>query len=120
VNRTTGGGASWCGSRVGGSDSAEFGRTLHLRSGNSHGSDFSPDSHRPAKPKVAVGHTTQVPHETDDLLLDRTPPAELTPAERAAAVAALLAIGLLRHLHPGAFPPPAGATNSQEKRGVST
>lgn len=51
---------------------------------------------------------------------DRTPPAEMTPAERAAAVAAVLAAGLLRHLHPAAFPPPAGITNSQEKPGEST
>jgi hypothetical protein len=57
---------------------------------------------------------------TDHLLLDRTPPAEMTPAERAAAVAALLAAGLLRHLHPAAFPPPTGTTNSQEKAGEST
>lgn len=48
--------------------------------------------------------------------LDRTPPAELTSAERAAAVAAVLAAGLLRRLHPAAFPPPAGTTNSQEKQ----
>jgi hypothetical protein len=47
-------------------------------------------------------------------------PAEMTPAERAAAVAAVLAAGLLRHLHPAAFPPPDGATNSQEKPGEST
>jgi hypothetical protein len=46
-------------------------------------------------------------------------PSELTPAERA-AVAAFLAASLLRHLHPAAFPPPAGATNSQEKSGEST
>ncbi|MBN9517244.1 hypothetical protein J0H58_01795 [bacterium] len=45
-----------------------------------------------------------------------TPPAELNPAERAAAVAALLAAGLLRHLHPAAFPPPAGVTKSQENQ----
>jgi hypothetical protein len=51
---------------------------------------------------------------------DRTPPAELTPAERTAAVAALLAAGLLRHLHPAAFPHPVGVTNSQEKVGEST
>jgi len=69
--------------------------------------------------KVAVGHTTQVPHVTDHLHLDRTPPAEMTPAERAAAVAAILATGLLRYLHSAAFSPPAGATNSQEKRGES-
>jgi hypothetical protein len=47
-------------------------------------------------------------------------PSELTSAERAAAVAALLAAGLLRHLHPAAFPSPAGATDSQEKVGEST
>jgi len=47
-------------------------------------------------------------------------PSELTPAEQVAAVAALLAAGLLRHLHPAAFPTPAGATNSQEKRCEST
>lgn len=47
-------------------------------------------------------------------------PSDMTPAERAAAVAALLAAGLLRHLRPAAFPPPAGATNSQEKVGEST
>ncbi|HYH66172.1 MAG TPA: hypothetical protein VD866_15875 [Urbifossiella sp.] len=46
-------------------------------------------------------------------------PSEMTPAERAAAVAALLAAGLLRHLHPAAFLPPAGTRNSQEKRGES-
>lgn len=50
---------------------------------------------------------------------DRTPPAELTPVERA-AVAALQAPGLLRRLHPAAFPPPAGATNSQENPVDST
>ena len=33
-------------------------------------------------------------------------PAEMTPAERAAAVAAVLAAGLLRRLHPEHFPPP--------------
>ncbi|HYH67849.1 MAG TPA: hypothetical protein VD866_24340 [Urbifossiella sp.] len=47
-------------------------------------------------------------------------PSELTPAERAAAVAALLATGLLRYVHPAAFPPPVGATNSHEKPGEST
>ena len=47
-------------------------------------------------------------------------PAEMTPVERATAVAALLAAGLLRHLHPAPFPPPAGATNSQEKPLEST
>jgi hypothetical protein len=52
--------------------------------------------------------------------LDRTPPAKLSPAERAAAVAAILAAGLLRRLHPAAFPPPAGAANPQEKPGEST
>jgi hypothetical protein len=46
-------------------------------------------------------------------------PSEISPAERA-AVAALLAAGLLRHLHPAAFPPPADRTNSQEKTGEST
>jgi len=54
---------------------------------------------------------------TDHLAFLR--PAELTPAERAAAIAALLATGLLRHLHPVAFPPPSGDTYSQEKRGES-
>jgi hypothetical protein len=33
-------------------------------------------------------------------------PSEMTPAERASAVVAILAAGLLRHLHPAAFPPP--------------
>jgi hypothetical protein len=47
-------------------------------------------------------------------------PSELTPAERAAAVAAFLAAGLLRHLHPGIFTLSAGATNSQEKTVEST
>ena len=47
-------------------------------------------------------------------------PSEMTPAERAAAVAAMLATGLLRHLHPATFPPPAVVTNSQEKRAEST
>ena len=47
-------------------------------------------------------------------------PSEMTPAERAAAVAALLAAGLLRHLHPALFPSPTGTTNSQEKTGEST
>jgi len=47
-------------------------------------------------------------------------PSELTPAEQTAAVAAVLAAGLLRHLHPAAFPAPAGATNSQEKPAEST
>jgi len=47
-------------------------------------------------------------------------PSELTPAERAAAVAALLAAGLLRHRHPAAFPHPGGVANSQEKQGEST
>ena len=56
---------------------------------------------------------------TSPFSLTHPPPAELTPAERAAAVAAVLAAGLLRHLHPAAFPPPAGATNSQEKKGES-
>jgi hypothetical protein len=50
-----------------------------------------------------VGHTTQVPHVTNHPILDRTPPAEMTPAERAAAIAALLAPGLLRHLHSDIF-----------------
>jgi hypothetical protein len=45
---------------------------------------------------------------------DGYPPAELTPAERAAAVAAILAAGLLRHRHPALFQPPVGPTNSQE------
>ncbi|QDU21296.1 hypothetical protein [Urbifossiella limnaea] len=45
---------------------------------------------------------------------DRTPPAEMTPAERATAVAALHATGLLRYLYPAAFPHPDGTTNSQE------
>ncbi|MBN9521367.1 hypothetical protein J0H58_23075 [bacterium] len=53
-------------------------------------------------------------HTVTDHLTHLRPP-EMTPAERAAAVAALLATGLLRHLHPVAFPPPAGITNSQEK-----
>jgi hypothetical protein len=47
-------------------------------------------------------------------------PSELTAAERAAAVAALLAAGPLRHLHQVAFPPAAGSTNSQKKSGEST
>ncbi|MBN9520521.1 hypothetical protein J0H58_18680 [bacterium] len=47
-------------------------------------------------------------------------PAEMTPAERAATVAAILAAGLLRHLHPEHFPPPAAARNSQEIPGEST
>ena len=47
-------------------------------------------------------------------------PSELTPAERATAVAALLAAGLLRHLHPAAFLPPSNATNSKEKAAEST
>ena len=70
-----------------------------------------------------MGHTTQVTHVTDQFPLGRIAPLrphEMTPAERAAAVAALLAAGLLRHLHPAAFTPPAGAANSQEKRGEST
>ncbi|HYH63967.1 MAG TPA: hypothetical protein VD866_04645 [Urbifossiella sp.] len=70
-----------------------------------------------------MGHTTQVPHVTDHLPLVRIAPlrpSELTPAERAAAVAALLAAGLIRHLHPAAFPPPPGVTYSQEKSGEST
>ncbi|MBN9521047.1 hypothetical protein J0H58_21435 [bacterium] len=33
-------------------------------------------------------------------------PAEMTPAERASAVVALLAAGLLRHLDPEHFPAP--------------
>jgi hypothetical protein len=70
-----------------------------------------------------VGHTTEVPHVTDHLPLVRIAPlrpSEMTPGERAADVAALLAAGLLRHLHPAAFPPPVGATNSQEKQLEST
>jgi hypothetical protein len=47
-------------------------------------------------------------------------PAELTPAERAAAVAALFAAGLLRHLRSAAFPHPADLTSSQEESGEST
>jgi hypothetical protein len=46
--------------------------------------------------------------------------AEMTPVERIVAVAALLAAGPFRHLHPAAFPPPAGITNSQEKPTEST
>ena len=64
-----------------------------------------------------MGHTTQVTHVTDHLPLVRIAPLrppEMTPAERAAAVAALLAAGLLRHLHPAAFTRPAGAAYSQE------
>ncbi|MFO0798582.1 MAG: hypothetical protein U0804_13995 [Gemmataceae bacterium] len=57
---------------------------------------------------------------TYNLVLDRTPPAEMTPAERDAAVAALLAAGILNYLHPAAFPPPARITNSREKTGEST
>ena len=63
-----------------------------------------------------MGHTSQVTHVTDHLPLDRTPPAELTPAERAAAVAAVLAAGLLSHLHPAAFLLPVVAMNSQENQ----
>jgi hypothetical protein len=44
----------------------------------------------------------------------------MTSAERAAAVAALLAAGLLRHLQPALFAPPACTMNSQEKAGEST
>ncbi|MBN9523662.1 hypothetical protein J0H58_34985 [bacterium] len=47
-------------------------------------------------------------------------PSEMTPAERAAAVAALLAAGLLRRLHPEHFPPPVASPNSQEIPGEST
>ncbi|MBN9517596.1 hypothetical protein J0H58_03605 [bacterium] len=47
-------------------------------------------------------------------------PAEMTPAERASAVAAVLAAGLLRHLHPEDFPPPAATRDSQEIPGEST
>jgi hypothetical protein len=61
-----------------------------------------------------------VPTAAPTRSVDHTPPAELGPAERAAAVAAILAPGLLRHLHPAAFPPPVGDTNSQEKTGEST
>jgi hypothetical protein len=55
-------------------------------------------------------------------MTDRTAPprpSEMTPAERAAAVA-LLAAGLFRHLHPAAFPRPVSTTNSQKKTGEST
>ncbi|HEX4611275.1 MAG TPA: hypothetical protein VH092_23990 [Urbifossiella sp.] len=45
--------------------------------------------------------------------LDDFPPAELTTAERATAVAAILAAGLLRHRHPDLFPTPATPTNTQ-------
>ena len=41
-------------------------------------------------------------------------PADMTPAERSSAVAAVLAAGLLRHLYPALFPPPAAASDSQE------
>ena len=51
---------------------------------------------------------------------DRTPPAELAPAERAASVAALLAAGLLRHLHPAGFPPPGRRHEFVGKTGEST
>ncbi|MFO0798554.1 MAG: hypothetical protein U0804_13850 [Gemmataceae bacterium] len=47
-------------------------------------------------------------------------PSEMAPAERATTVAALLAAGLLRHLHPAALPPPAGTTNLQVKPAEST
>jgi hypothetical protein len=46
-------------------------------------------------------------------------PSEMTPDERAAAVA-LFAAGLLRLLHPAAISAPTGITNSQEKVGEST
>ncbi|HEX4607501.1 MAG TPA: hypothetical protein VH092_04775 [Urbifossiella sp.] len=51
---------------------------------------------------------------------DGYPPAELTPAERATAVAAILAAGLLRHRHPELFLPPAARTDSQEIPAEST
>jgi hypothetical protein len=51
---------------------------------------------------------------------DGYPPAELTPAERATAVAAILAAGLLRHRHPDLFPPPPTRANSQEIPAEST
>jgi hypothetical protein len=44
----------------------------------------------------------------------------MTPTERAAAIASLLAAGLLRHLHPAAFSPPDDVTNSQENSAEST
>jgi hypothetical protein len=46
-------------------------------------------------------------------------PAEMTPAERATAVAAILAAALLRVLHADTFPPPGDDTNSQEIPGES-
>jgi hypothetical protein len=56
---------------------------------------------------------------TDHTPLGGYHPPGTTPAERAAAVAAILAAGLLRHFHPAAFSPPAGITNPQEKPGES-
>ena len=47
-------------------------------------------------------------------------PAEMTPAERAAAVATILAAGLLRLLRPEHFPTTAAGANSQEFAGEST
>lgn len=52
---------------------------------------------------------------TDPLPFAGSRLSDLIPAERATAVAALLAAGLLRHLRPAAFPPPTGTANSQEK-----
>ena len=42
------------------------------------------------------------------------------PGRGSSQVGASAAAGLLRHLHPAAFPPPAGVTISQEKTGEST
>jgi len=47
-------------------------------------------------------------------------PTEMTPAERSAAVAAILAAGILRHLHQAAFPTLGRLTHSQENPGEST
>lgn len=69
---------------------------------------------------AATAELTRGPLVTNTSPFATIRPAELTPAERAAAVAALLAAGLLRVLHPEHFSHPSAGENSQEKPGEST